>query len=278
MSKNKETQNGETKKKGKGGKIAIILIAVIAVLALLICGGAFFTLKKATTDTLPAAPSATDIELKTVALDAAVEVLNKNTITIDSDRINLILDQVKTSVNGSTDKMQVNDLFCKLENSKGTIYGRVYIKEAEVSGIKVKLDKVFPVQIDFDVDFAAPEIVIIPEKLMLGSIEFPMTYLAKALDSVQLPENMRAENGLIYYDTSTLDSQIDEILAAEITTSVNSSDVIGLIGNIFGEEAADGIAGKVAGYAASFASDVTDVQLTDAQIVDDKLIISGQVI
>ena len=266
------------KKKGKAGKVILVIVIVIALLALLLGLGAFLAVRAATDDKLPPAPSASDVEVKTVALDAAAEVLEKNTITVDSDKINTRLDQVKESVNGSANgKFEVRDLFCELADSKGTIYGRVYVKEAKIGGVNVKLDKVFPVTVGFDVDFEAPELIVIPEKIMCGSIDFPMARVAKILDGLKLPENMRAENGKIYYDTSTLDAQIDAILAAKISESVSNSGAIDLLGSIFGEEAADSIADKLSGIASDAAANATDVQLTDAQIVDDKLIISGQI-
>ncbi len=267
-----------TKKKSKAGKAVLVIVIIIALLAVLLGVGAFITLRAATKDTIPLAPSASDVEVKTVALDAAAEVLEKKTITIDNDKINTILGQVKDSVNGSANgKFEIRDLFCEMADSKGTIYGRVYVKEARIGGVNVKLDKVFPVTVGFDVDFGAPELVIIPEKIMCGSIDFPMDKVSKILDGLKLPENMRAADGRIYYDTSTLDAQIDAILAAKISESVSNSGAIDLLGSIFGEDAAAGMADKIAGIASDAASNATDVQLTDAQIVDDKLVISGQI-
>lgn len=271
-------RNANETKKGGAGKAVLVILIVIALLALLIGAAAFLTVRAATKDTIPLAPSASDVDVKTVAIDAAAEVLNKNTVTIDSEKINTVLDQVKESVNGSSEgKFEVRDLFCELADGKGTIYGRVYVKEAEVGGVKVKLDKVFPVTVGFDVDFEAPELIVIPEKIMCGSIDFPMARVNKILEGLTLPENMRAADGKIYYDTSTLDAQIDAVIAAKISESVSNSGAVDLLGSIFGEDAAAGMADKLSGIASDAAANVTDVQLTDAQIVDDKLIISGQI-
>lgn len=268
------------KKKKVGLVILFVVLGIIVLLALVLGIAAFTLLRAATTDNLPEAPVVSSGDLKSFAADAAVEVLQEKTITIESGDINLILEQVKESVNNADipgADFTVNDLFCDIQEGQGKIYARVDIREIEVKGTKIALNKVLPVEIDFGVDFAEPEIVIIPQKITCGKIDIPMDMVNTVLEKVTLPENMRYENGNIFYDTGKLDGMIDEILAAKIQSTINDSDVLGFLGNLLGEDNANSLAEKLTGVVVDAATNTTDVQIYDARIDGDKLILEGQV-
>ena len=179
------------KKKKKVGLIILYAVLGLIVLIALALGiGAFSLLKSATTDTLPEAPVVSSGDLKSFAADAAVEVLQNKTITIESSDINLILDQVKESVNNAEIEgadFTVDDLFCDIQDGQGKIYARVDVREIEVKGKKIKLNKVLPVELDFGVDFVEPEIAIIPQKVTCGKINIPLELVNSVLEKVTLP-------------------------------------------------------------------------------------------
>ena len=255
------------KKKSKAGKVILIIFIVLLALALLLAGAAFLTVRAATRDKLPQAPAVSTSDMNEFAVNAAREVLSENTITIDSSQFNAVLEQAKNTVNQSSDGVRVDDLFCELKDGKGAIYARVYVEEMAMNnGGKVRIDKTFPVELDFDVGFTAPEIEFIPEKLTCGTIDVPMSTVSSVLDGTQFPENMRSENGVIYYDTSSLDAKIDQILVEQIAEKMKENELLGALSNILGEDMISDIV-----------TETTDVQIHDADIVDDKLIISAQI-
>lgn len=269
-------QNTE-KKRGGAGKVILWIVGVIVALLLVVGVAGLLVFSAATRDAMPAAPSVSSTDMATFATDAAVEVVTENKITVEPADIGAVLDQVKASVNGSTDKIRIDDLFCEMSGERGTIYARIFVGSVNVAGKEIKLNKTLPVQAGFGVRFEAPSIVVILDDVKCGKITIPQSIIDTALGSATLPEELSVKNGNIYYDTSNLDGMIDGILEASITNAVNDSGVISFIGKLFGEDAANNVASSAASALTNLATNATNVELSDAYIVDSNLIIEGKV-
>ncbi len=273
MSENKR----EGKKMGVVGKIVLTVVGIIVALVLVVGVAALLTVNAATTDKLPPAPSASDADMQSFLVGAATEVLTNKTITVEDKNIDTLLDEVKNSTAGN-DMFEIQELFCKLDGSKGTIYGRILIKEITVKGIKLKINRVAPIKAGFNVSFEAPEIVIVIDEVSCGTINIPRSIISSVLAKLTLPEGMRSENGMIYYDTSDLDAKIDAILAEKITTSITQSEAVSKLEQLFGADVASDLANKLAAAATEVATSATNVELNGASITDGKLVIEGKVL
>lgn len=250
------------KKKGKAGKVILAIVLVIVALLAALVGTGCGLISCATADELPeATPAITKDEMTEFALDAAAEVIKENTISVKPDVINFILNTVKDSVNNSapTEMIRIEDLFCEIAEGKGTVYARAFIGTIDINGFKLKLDKTVPVKADFNIGFNndTKDIIIEIGEIKCGKINIPREIVLTALASVELPEEVKVdENGNLLYNTSGLDAMIDEAVTDAITSSME---------------------GTLGGLLAGFATDLINVDLTDAKIVDDKVVIEGTV-
>ncbi len=247
------------KKKGNGGKIILAVVGVLLAILLAVGGASLGILSCATKDEMPVAPSTEDVDMTSFALSAVSEVIKENTITIDNGVVNSILANVKGSVNASTDMIRFDDLFCKIADGKSTLYARVYIDTLDINGFELKLDRSFPVHADFTVGFedATKSVIVDLGEVYCGKIKIPQTVIDAVLAKVQLPAEVSVkENGIILYDTSTLDAKIDEAMV-----SVISEKIDGFLGELLAE----------------FATNLTDVELTGATIEGENIVINGSV-
>ena len=247
------------KKGGVVGKILLAIVGIIVILAAALVGTGCGVIACATADEMPEAPAATELDTTKFVLDAVTEVITKKTITLTPDTINNVLVKVKDQVNASTDLIRIDDLFCELENGAGTIYARVYIGTVEVKGFSINVDKVVPLQAAFNVDFDTETKEIIAEigQISCGKIGIPDAVINAILGQLSLPADVTVDaDGNIRYNTSTLDAMIDEAMGEAITSSVS-----GTLGSLLSD----------------FATNLINVELTDAEIVDDTLVISGEV-
>lgn len=270
----------DSKKKSRAVKAVGVVIGVVLFVAILAAIAAAVLLGMATKDDMPAAPTASASDMNTFVAGAVQEVLKDNTITVDSSDVDMILNEVKASVNGSTDMLEIKELFCVLANGKGTIYSRVYVDELDIQGHNIKLNKTLPVQVGFGIDFddETKEIIVILEDIRCGAIKIPQGIVDSVLSKIQLPEEMRVKNGNIYYNTANLDAQIDEMVAGLISSYIKESSVANFLGGLLGEDTANGLIDSITDGVSNVAANVTDVQITGAHIDDNKLIIDGQVI
>ena len=255
----REASEVAPKKKGKGGKIALVIVGVILALLLAAGGTGFGLLSCATKDELPAAPSTEDVDIKEFTVGAVTEVVTDNTITVNNDVANALFGIVKDKLNASDGAVRFDDLFCELADGKGTLYTRVYIGTLNVSGTELKLDKTFPVQADFTVDFDEDKNIVIDlGEVRCGKVKIPQAVIDAVFASVEVPEEMTLdEDGIIRYDTSDIDAKIDEAVSNAITSKMD-----GVLGNWF----------------ADIATDIIDVELTGASIDGDSVVINGKII
>lgn len=253
-----------SKKKSKAGKvigtILIVLVALVlvAVIAVGIVGFSIFN--KATAETvLPVDQKVEASDMTLFVAEACVELLSKEQIVVGNDDIQMLIDQVKGTVEQSLagTPVELKDLFCILSEDKGTIYGQVFISELEVKGIKIALNKDVYFNAQIDVNFEAPNIVAQIKELNVGTLSIPVSLITKFTGNVQLPEGLKLEGDEIYYDVSGLDAMIDEMLPQVISENF--------------------AAGFIADALSSLLVDATDAQITGADIVDDELIIEGHI-
>lgn len=254
-----QTADEKRRKKGTAGKVILSIIGIILVLALALVGTGCGLFVCATADEMPDAPEVTELDTTAFILDAVKEIITQNTITLTPETINEILARVTEQVNASTDILRIDDFFCEMENSMGTLYARVYIDTIEVKGITVKIDRVVPVQADFNVSFddETKEIIAQVGQINCGKLNIPDLIVHSVLAKVSLPKDVSIdENGCIRYDTTTLDAMIDEAMSDAITSSVS---------------------GTLGGLLSDFATSLVNVELTGAEIDGSELVISGTV-
>lgn len=239
----------EKKKMGAGGKI-LIAVGCILLAVILAVGVLGYCLLK---DTMPQpSESYKEMDLSAFVVDAAKGLLADNTITLESQHLDYILATVKENLNSSDAPYTVNDLFMVISDGKATLYGRA---DVDVLGMTITV----PAQVDVAVSFADNKVVLDIQKVTCGVISAPDAIVGYVLDMVSgsLPENFSVENGSICYDVSTLGEMIDQELANQISSSTD---------------------GWLAELLVSATQELVDVELTNAYIDGDKLIIEGSVL
>jgi len=244
---------------GVGVKILLAVLGVIVILIGALVGTGCGVLSCATVDNMPEAPAASEMDTTEFILGAVTEVIKENTITLTPEFINNLLIKVKEQVNASTDLIRIDDLFCEMSDGSGVIYARVYIGTVNVKGFSININKVIPVQAAFNVDFdnETKEIVAQIGEITCGKIDLPDALIDTVLAQIELPENVTVDaEGNIRYNTAELDAMIDKAVGEAIASSVE---------------------GTLGGLLSSFATELINVDLTDAEIIDDNLVISGSV-
>lgn len=268
------------KKKGKAGKVILAIVLVIVALLAALVGTGCGLVSCVTADELPeATPAATQEDLKAFVGTAAAEMIKENTISVDSSIINFVLNTIKDSVNKSApaDMFSVEDLFSEIKDGKGTIYARAYINTIDIKGFKLKIDKTVPVKADFKIGFnnETKDIIIEIGEVKCGKIVIPREVILIALAAVELPEEVKVdENGNLLYNTAGLDAMLDEAVAGAITSG--AEDITSGMDGFFGDLLSDLINGA-ANAAANAANKLVNVELNDANIVEDKIVIEGEV-
>ncbi len=253
----------QPKRKGNGGviagKILLTVLGIVVVLAVALLGTGCGLLSCATADTMPEAPAATEIDLTAFALDAVAEIIKENTISVDEEFVNSLLVKVKETVNGSTDMIRLDDLFCDISNGEGTVYVRAYVGTINVNGYDLKINRVVPIEAGFNVAFDAETKDIIAQigEINCGKIAIPDKIIDIIIAQIELPADVTVDaDGNIRYNTATLDGMIDKAMADAISSSIE---------------------GSLGGLLSNWATNLVNVDLTDAKIVDDELVISGTV-
>lgn len=245
----KAPEKKKKKKLGAGGKILIVLGCIL--LAVILAVGAFgYCLLK---DTMPQPSEGyKEMDLSAFVVDAAKGLLADNTITLESQHLDYILATVKENLNSSDAPYVVNDLFMVISDGKATLYGRA---DVDILGMTITV----PAQVDVAVSFADNKVILDIQKVTCGVVSAPDAIVSYVLDMVSgsLPENFTVENGSICYDVSTLGEMIDQELANQISASTD---------------------GWLAELLVSATQELVDVELTDAYIDGDKLIIEGSVL
>lgn len=249
-------------KKGGGGvlvKILLAIVGVILVLALALVGTGCGLVSCVTADTMPEAPASVEIDMTEFALGAVTEIIKENTISVDEDFVNSLLVKVVDTVNASTDLIQINELFCDIENGAGIVYARIYVGTINVKGFDIKIDRVVPVQAGFNVDFdeETKDVIAKIGEINCGKITIPDAVIDTVLAQIELPQDVTVDaDGNIRYNTATLDAMIDQAMTDAISSSVE---------------------GSLGGLLSNFATNLINVELTDAQIIDNEIVISGSV-
>lgn len=198
------------KKKSVAKRIFSVLLTIIVLLAAA-AGVLYFA---ATYDDMPAAPEETtkieDVITKTVT----GLIGSEKSVELASGDMNAILHKVtpKFEETLSASDMALKESFVVMADNKATVYARIKYK-----GITL------PVRVQMDIRFNTPHVVLDIENIKIGKLSLSHSLIAKALAVVELPENMKVENGFIYYDTTALNGiLIDAIRSNEAAAKAES--------------------------------------------------------
>ena len=186
----------------------IIFLLVVAVIG----GGILFFL--ATRDEMPSAPEI-KTDMKTVAVDSAMEALKEKEIRLNSDEINLFLDTIKekSAEKAAEHGVEIVALFSVIAGDKATFYSRIKYK-----GIT------WPVKAVAKVSFDDPNILISIEKANIGSLDLPTKKIVEFVGNYIVNDNLSVMNGMIYYDTTEFNDQITEVTIKQLGLEVDKSD------------------------------------------------------
>ena len=169
---------------------------------------------RATRDEMPSAPEI-KTDMKTVAVDSAMEALKEKEIRLNSDEINLFLDTIKekSAEKAAEHGVEIVDLFSVIAGDKATFYSRIKYK-----GIT------WPVKAVAKVSFDDPNILISIEKANIGSLDLPTKKIVEFVGNYIVNDNLSVMNGMIYYDTTEFNDQITEVTIKQLGLEVDKSD------------------------------------------------------
>lgn len=253
-----------SKKQSKAGKVILTIVLVLVglvLLALIALGIAGFTVfNKATAEVaLPTEQKAEASDMTLFIAEACVSLLSEDQIVVGNDDLQMLVEKVKGTVEGSLagTPVELKDLFLILSEDKGTIYGQVFISELEVKGINIALNKDVYFTADIDVSYEAPNIVAQIKEVNVGTLTIPVSLITQFTGNVQLPEGLKLEGDELYYDVSGLDAMIDEMLPTVMSESLGDNLLSSALSDLLVES--------------------TNVEITGADIIDDELIIEGHI-
>lgn len=252
------------KKKSKAGKvvlgvlIAIVALVLIAAIVVGILGVSLFNKVTAEVD-LPVEQKVSASDMTLFVADAGIGLLADQQMTVGNDDMQMLIEKIKPAIESSLagTPVELKDLFCIFAEDKGTIYGQVYISELEVSGINLAINKDVSFSAEIDVNFESPYIVAQIKKLTCGELEIPVSFITQFTSGIQLPAGLKLEGDEIYYDVSGLDTMVDEMLPTAISESLGD--------------------GFLASALSDLLVDSTDVEISGADIIDNELVIEGQI-
>ena len=263
-------EGSEEKPKKKSVAKKIIIGVLIGILAILLAAviTAVVIVNKATAEVeLPQKVETSNMGM--FAVESAWGVLFEDQIVVDNNDLQTLVEKVIPVVNSSLEgtPAELKDLFCILENDRGTIYGQLYVGEVEVMGINVNLDKTISFSAGFDVSFENSTILAKITDVECGTLGIPEWLKGMVFDKVaevNLPEGLSIEGDVIKYDVSGLDAMVDKALA-DLRPEALEGEI-----NIFGftidpSQMFDYLVEKV------------NAEIIGADIVGDQLIIEAKV-
>ena len=206
-----DPQNGNPKKPGVVGRIFKALGALIIFLLVVAVIGGVVLFFFATRDEMPSAPEV-KTDMKTVAVDSALEALKDREIRLNSDEVNMFLTTVKekSAEKAAEHGIEIIDLFSVIASDRATIYARIKYK-----GIT------WPVRAVARLSYDDPYIIVSMEKSYLGSLNLPSEKIIEFVGNNIEYESISVHNGMIYYDTTDFNDKITEVTIKQLNLEVD---------------------------------------------------------
>lgn len=188
----------------------ILVTVLVIVLILAIAVGVLVFL--ATRDNLPAAsknePPAFAFSMDMVEIHLFEE--SDATATLTEADINSLLNTFKKTFNEKNTMLSVDDLFAKIVGEDIELYARATVN---VSGIELT----FPAKVVLTPTYQEPHVVCYVKSIDCGSLSLFPNLIDLFTKNAALPEYLSIQNGNIYYDASTLDKMIDDIIKENVS-------------------------------------------------------------
>lgn len=208
----KKPEKKKKKKTSKAVKVirSILVTVLIIILILVIAVGALLFL--ATRDNLPAAsknePPAFAFSMDMVEIHLFDE--SDATATLTEADINSLLNTFKKTFNEKNTMLSVDDLFAKIVGEDIELYARATVSQ---SGIELT----FPAKVVLTPTYQEPHVVCYIKSIECGSLSIFPNLIDLFTKNAALPEYLSIQNGNIYYDASTLDKMIDDIIKENVS-------------------------------------------------------------
>lgn len=205
----KKKKNKDKKKNSVGrvfGKIIAIILAVVLIIAAL-AGGLVYT---ATRDNIPESPKSNPdkFEFSMDMLDIHLFELAA-TLSLGEKDIDSILGMFKESFNAQNDMINFDDLFTDIVDDNLNVYARVSIA---YKGINLTL----PVHVVLQVEYSDPYVVCYIQSIKCGSLPIFPNLIDLFVKNAALPEYLSIRNGNIYYDATSLNVMVDDIIKEKL--------------------------------------------------------------
>ena len=260
---------GQPKKPGVAGRIFMGLGALIIFLLVITVIGGIVLFFFSTRDEMPSAPEIRT-DMKTVAVDSAIEALKDHEIRLNSDEVNMFLETVKVKSAEKTAEhgIEIIDLFSVIASDRATIYARIKYK-----GIT------WPVRAVARLSYDDPYIIISMEKSYLGSLPLPSEKIIEFVGKYIVYDSISVHNGMIYYDTTDFNDKITEVTIKQLNLEVdekkenNDEDKNSV--EKWWDNLVDGITGWFKNWAAGVVSDIIhDLKFKNVTIIDNEIVIT----
>ncbi|MBE6758889.1 MAG: hypothetical protein E7554_02210 [Ruminococcaceae bacterium] len=262
-----ESEDEPKPKKSVAKKIIIgVLIGILVVLIGLVIAGVIY-FNKATAEVELPQNEAEASNMGIFAAKSAWGVLVDEEIVVDNNDLQMLVEKVIPVVNSSLEgtPAELKDLFCILENDRGTLHGQIYVGEVEVMGINLNIDETITFSADFDINYQDSTIFAQIDEIKCGTWVIPgwiKDWVFGMVADVNLPEGLTIEGSVIKYDVSGLDAMVDKALA-DLQPEALEGEINILGFTIDPSEMFDYLVEKV------------NAEITGADIVGDQLIINA---
>ena len=263
------SQPDQPKKPGIVGRVFKALGALLIFLLFITVVGAGVLFFFSTRDEMPSAPEV-KTDMKTVAVDSAIEAMKDREIRLNSDEINVFLSTVKekSAEKAAEHGIEIVDLFSVIANDKATVYSRIKYK-----GIT------WPVRAVARLSFDDPYIIISMEKSYLGSLNLPSEKIIDFVSKYIVYDSISVHNGMIYYDTTDFNDKITEVtlkqLNLEVDEKKSNDDEDKNAVEKWWNNLVDGVTGWFKNWAAGLVSDlIHDLKFRNVTIIDNEIVIA----
>ena len=210
--------------------------------------------------------------------NVAISLFGESEFYLNSGNVDYLLDIVRKSANSSIDQAApsipvlkeicIDDLYATLGTSSGNMYSHV---KFSVLGIKFTV----PVQMKFRVGLEGESAVVYIDYVRCGVVSMPFALIQTIINSGKLPPELSAKNHKIYYDLSTLNDKVREIVREKVAEAIDEQVQGNPILSIIDSLIVDGSLGEAAG---EIAANAIDVKIASLGIKDGKLSVTGTVL
>lgn len=211
LSKKKNKKDKSDKKKNTVGRIIVKIIAIILAVILIISALAGVLVYTATRDNIPKSTNENPgkFEFSMDMLEVHIFELAA-TLSLGEKDLDSILGIFTQSFNAQNSMIKFDDLFTDIVDDNLNVYARVSISK---SGINLTL----PVHVVLQVEYSDPYVVLYIQSIKCGNLPIFPNLLDLVGKSAALPEYITIRNGNIYYDATTLNGMVDEIIEQNIS-------------------------------------------------------------